>query len=283
MITILALLALCTSPGVPLRPELPQAGSSQTGSKPAGASPAQSAPAAAPRPRDPFVFRCVLDGRCRMVTLALADDLWAAWDAERCAFYKAWKGGVKFDGAVYTTVHGPQPTSQGASYALEAEGEAWLAQVGGEPVPVRARWLGYRLERAGCALRYALALPDGREVVVEERPEFVRPAPALDAARRAALGLDESLPGLERRFRALDLPADVALSVALPAASGRARIAEPAAALLDPPARPAPAPGVAPASARLVLTAREPSAALIQYFDLPPPEPAPAAVEGGVK
>ena len=33
------------------------------------------------RPRDVWVFRSVLDQRARMVTLALHDDLWVAYDA----------------------------------------------------------------------------------------------------------------------------------------------------------------------------------------------------------
>ena len=70
------------------------------------------------RPRDIWVFRSVLDKRARMVTMALSDDLWVAYDATNCGLYKAWKGGVKFDGAVYTTSHGPQPTSEGAAYVV---------------------------------------------------------------------------------------------------------------------------------------------------------------------
>jgi hypothetical protein len=48
------------------------------------------------RPRDPWVFRCVLDRKPRMVTLALAEDLWVAYDATNCGLARAWKGGVKF-------------------------------------------------------------------------------------------------------------------------------------------------------------------------------------------
>src|SRR5436190_12690140 len=96
---------------------------------------AQPAPQSAPtivRPRDPFVFRCVLDKRVRIVTLALSDELWAAWDTQTCGFYKAWKGGVKFDGAVYTTAHGPTPSSLGKAYTEGLDGDVWFADVGGQ-------------------------------------------------------------------------------------------------------------------------------------------------------
>lgn len=51
-----------------------------------------------------------------MITLALSDKLWVSYHAETGALYKAWKGSVYFDGAVYTTAHGPQPISIGNSY-----------------------------------------------------------------------------------------------------------------------------------------------------------------------
>jgi len=60
------------------------------------------------RPHEPWVFRSVLDKNARVVTLALDDNIWAAYFTEDCRLYKAWKGGVNFDGPVYTTHHGPR-------------------------------------------------------------------------------------------------------------------------------------------------------------------------------
>ena len=54
------------------------------------------------RPAEIWVFRSVLDKHARMVTIGLNKDLWVAYDATNCGLYKAWTGGVKFDGAVYT-------------------------------------------------------------------------------------------------------------------------------------------------------------------------------------
>ena len=50
------------------------------------------------RPMDPWVFRSVLDKKPRMVTAALDDNLFVAYDARACQIYKAWKGGVTFLG-----------------------------------------------------------------------------------------------------------------------------------------------------------------------------------------
>lgn len=165
------------------------------------------------RPRDPFVFRCVLDKRVRIVTLALSDDLWAAWDTQTCGFYKAWKGGVKFDGAVYTTVHGPTPSSLGADYTRGLDGDVWNAIVDGQPSPARAVWRGYRLERGACVLQYDVVLKDGRAIRVEEWPESLRSDQVFTADEREEFGVREALPGLVRRYRAIDVPPGVVLAV----------------------------------------------------------------------
>lgn len=68
------------------------------------------------RPRDPWVFRSVLDKQPRIVTATLNDELFVAYDARYCGLYKAWKGKVILDGPVYTTTHGPQPTTDGYAY-----------------------------------------------------------------------------------------------------------------------------------------------------------------------
>ena len=79
------------------------------------------------RPLDHWVFRSVLDWNPRMITIALSDDLWASYHTETGALYKAWKGSVYFDGAVYTTAHGPQPISIGNSYIENVYKNPWFA------------------------------------------------------------------------------------------------------------------------------------------------------------
>jgi len=152
------------------------------------------------RPRDPWVFRSVLDDAPRRVILALDRDLWIAYDAETCALYKAWKGGVRFEGAVYTSVHGPQPRSFGTSYTEGIAGPAWSAERGGRAVPLRARYRGHALHGVRASLEYELVLADGATVTVEETPEFVRPEWLFDAEQRAEGDLADGLPGLARRF-----------------------------------------------------------------------------------
>jgi len=122
------------------------------------------------RPRDPFVFRCVLDQHPRMITVALDADMWVAWDAQSCALYKGWKGGVKFDGPVYTTVHGPQPTTQGPEYTTAVPGDAWSAIKNGQPLGCRVRYGGYQIVANRVSLEWHILLADGTDVTVRETP-----------------------------------------------------------------------------------------------------------------
>jgi hypothetical protein len=53
---------------------------------------------------EPWVFRCVLDARPRVVVAALGDADWADWDTNYGALYQAWQPGsvvVKLVSAVY--------------------------------------------------------------------------------------------------------------------------------------------------------------------------------------
>ncbi len=94
---------------------------------------------------DPWVFRSVLDGNARMLSACLAPDLWIAWDVERGKLHRFWAGGVVFTGAVYDSLHGPQPLSRGPAYMEWPEGglfEGWSLASGERISP---QWQGYRL------------------------------------------------------------------------------------------------------------------------------------------
>jgi cytochrome c len=175
------------------------------------------------RARDPWVFRSVLDQRPRMVTFALCADMWAAYDATTCTLYKAWKGGVHFDGAVYTTVHGPQPTSEGRAYTEGVEGDAWEVFVDDKRVEASVRWKGYTFHDGRCTLNYRCTLPDGHAIDVLETPEFVHPEDLFDADQIGFWALKPGEPGLLRSFMTSELPANakITLKVCVDGAVGR--------------------------------------------------------------
>ena len=123
------------------------------------------------RPRDPWVFRSVLDEQPRMVTAALNDNMWVAYSAQNATLVKAWKGGVNFDGAVYTTVHGPQPTSQGYAYIQNA-GEQWMLKKGAETLEARVRYKGHRFIADEVYFSLELSTPEGQTISITEKPVY---------------------------------------------------------------------------------------------------------------
>lgn len=156
------------------------------------------------RPRDPWVFRCVLDGNPRIVVIALHEDLWLAYDAESCSLRQVWSDGVKFDGAVYTTVHGPQPTSKGEPDFTGSEGAVWRLVIDDEVTEVKPLWRGYSIRSNTVTLKYELPLPHGGHVRISETPLM-----------EAFGGIPDIPYQLDRRFVVSDLPNDVRVQLVI--------------------------------------------------------------------
>ena len=144
------------------------------------------------RAHDPWVFRSVLDGQARMLTLALHDDVWAAYNSQNANIYKVWKGGVNFDGAVYTTVHGPQPSTLGDAYFINAVENPWQIEIGGQIMIPEVDYKGHLFNNGQVTLKYDLILFTGDTISVEETPEY--------------LEVESGQPGFERTFKLGELP-----------------------------------------------------------------------------
>ena len=123
-----------------------------------------------PRPRDPWVFRCVLDDNPRMVVLALGEDLWASYDAHTCRFDKFWRGDVDFKGSVWDDVHGPQPESVGDTLTYGPLEDRWKLRRSGHDFETTTQFLGYSIIDDQCHLHYRLS-GGGGSVRVTEIPE----------------------------------------------------------------------------------------------------------------
>lgn len=127
------------------------------------------------RPQNPWVFRSVLDQKPRMVTAALSDEVWVAYDARTASLYKAWKGGVNFDGAVYTTAHGPQPTSKGYAYYTDKDEDIeWFLVDNETVIEPEVNYKGHRFVDGQVVFSYELITRDGGKILVKEIPEAVK-------------------------------------------------------------------------------------------------------------
>ncbi|MEE9391996.1 MAG: ThuA domain-containing protein [Planctomycetota bacterium] len=140
-------------------------------------------PASSGRAHDPFVFRCVLDGRPRVAVVALQEKLWVSYDLAKPGLHKIWAGGIELVGSVYDGAHGPQPKTRGKAL-LEFESPTWQLQSAprgpdGEPgiLDVVLSYEGYRLRkslnRKVVHFEYRLRRSGRQDVVVVEFPEVV--------------------------------------------------------------------------------------------------------------
>jgi len=146
------------------------------------------------RPHSPWVFRSVMDSMPRMVTLALHDDLWASYHTMTGALYKTWKGGVNFDGAVYTTAHGPQPSSLGNGWTENQFNQPWSIIKNGKETTATVQYRGHEFKNGHAVLRYELTVGKDK-IEVTERPEYVQN--------------DKEQVGFERTFTTKNVPEGV--------------------------------------------------------------------------
>jgi cytochrome c len=149
---------------------------------------------------DPWAFRSVLDGKPRMLTLALDSECYVAYDLAHCTLYKAWKGGVMMEGAAYTNKKNVQPTSWGAAYYEDIiQHSKWIVESNGKKDSFKIVSKGYLFQDNQIFLKYLLILSTGDSIHIEERPEFIRS--------------EEGKHGLERSFNMSDVPTDVTISL----------------------------------------------------------------------
>jgi cytochrome c len=138
------------------------------------------------RPTDPWALRSVLDYHPRMLTLALNSKMYAAYDLENCRLYKAWRGGVHWDGIVYNDTKSVQPTSWGTSYIKDQQAsQTWWIGDESNKLAAGVSFRGYRFNNEQIYLMYTLSTANDT-VLIEERPEYVESK--------------DGSPGLERLF-----------------------------------------------------------------------------------
>lgn len=170
------------------------------------------------RARDPWVLRCNLDGRPRMVVFALDKQMWCAYDAQRCALYAAWKGGLRGEGSKLEL--------EGTRYTSGFDEHNFEVYVGSSIVQADVRWGGYWMHDGVCTMLYEVFLPDGRHFQVRETPEFDRPEELFPDEVIGDLVLFKGDAGLRRSFFAVELPQEVRVCVRMSFADARGKFAE---------------------------------------------------------
>ena len=123
------------------------------------------------RGRDTWVFRSVLDEKARMATVALQDSFWLAYDSEYGSLFKIWKEGVTLDGPVYTSAHGPQPTTNGDAFTINKYRHPWRIITGKDTITPIVQYRGHLLKDGKVYFQYELSTED-QFVRVIEHPEF---------------------------------------------------------------------------------------------------------------
>ncbi|MDQ3534025.1 MAG: PA14 domain-containing protein [Bacteroidota bacterium] len=123
------------------------------------------------RPGEAWVFRSVLDENPRMISIALHDDLWVAYSTETGGLYKAWQGGINFDGPVYTSAHGPQPSTLGITFMQEPVQNPWQIISNGNTVVPEVDYKGHIVLDNKITLKYNL-IYNNQIIQVEEQPEY---------------------------------------------------------------------------------------------------------------
>ncbi len=114
----------------------------------------------------PAVLRSVLDGQPRMISVRLKDDLYIAYDAERCAPRKIWKGGIALDGAAYNNIKTVQPRSWGHTFmANDSHSVYWQIHDAGKQLDLQPVFKGYTLRDDLPEFHYAYPVLAGSEPI----------------------------------------------------------------------------------------------------------------------
>jgi cytochrome c len=158
------------------------------------------------RAQQPWAIRSVLDYKPRMLTLALDSAMFVAYDLQGCTFYKAWRGGVNWDGIVYNDTKVIQPTTWGKTYDQDTHPQPWSMEVEGRMIKPKVQFTGYRFSNNQIYLNYTLSF-EGDTVFIEESPEFIRGSDHKPGIQRTFNRSGSSKVGVQliTQFKALDI------------------------------------------------------------------------------
>lgn len=125
------------------------------------------------RPVAPWVFRSDLDQRPNILTLALNEAMWVAYDPATCGLYRAWKGNILFRGLAYSEELEKFPETDGFAMFEDLTHEnPWRVVQNGKEITPEIRFGGYAIQDDKATIYYSLILPDKSSIQIEEYPEY---------------------------------------------------------------------------------------------------------------
>ena len=155
----------------------------------------------------PKVYRSVLDLIPRMASVALEDSFWVAYNATYGGIYKVWQDGVLFDGPVFTTAHGPQPTSIGAAWVISNEANPWRLIINNQEIVPEVNYLGHTIDEHKVTFKLELVDGEGHTMQLIE---------SLQKTENKY-----GLPGLKRTFTTSGVPSNTKVLLTTPINSVR--------------------------------------------------------------
>ena len=104
---------------------------------------------------DFWVRRTVLDEKPRMITVSFGNNLYMAYDLANSELYKAWSGGVIWEGAAINDIKTVQPRTWGISYEQGLKPEFyWMEESASNKRPLKALYQGYVLHHEKIVFKY---------------------------------------------------------------------------------------------------------------------------------
>lgn len=127
---------------------------------------AQTFEDSASRPLEKWIYRAPIDGRQGVISLALHERLWAAYDTQSCEVFQTWQGGIRR----------PHPDSayehMGYQYYQNQLTPAWKVTQKGKELAVRPQFDSMELILDHPIMHYRLLLPDSQSIVIKEYLSF---------------------------------------------------------------------------------------------------------------
>ena len=153
------------------------------------------------RGRAPWVMRSSLDGRPRILSLAVAPNQWLAYSTETASVHRFWQGELVFAGPAFDALHGAEPLSEGSAWLSPAEQTAWRVRTGDTWQPARVEWRahGFDLDSGEDVwLRFDVVDERGRRRTVTEWPSVHEDTSGVELDRRWELSDGAFEVGIER-------------------------------------------------------------------------------------